>query len=490
MLVELLNIHKHFGPVKAVDGVSLTVTPGEILGILGENGAGKSTLMKILSGAHRKTGGTIRFDGTCTPLSSPAPAVSLGIGMVYQDPYDFPALTVLDNYMLGTGKGFLRRRHRMESRLGEGAARFGYDLDPHRSVDSLTIGQRQQLEILRLVSLGVQVFILDEPTTGLSDPQKAHLFRILRKLAQDGKSIVFVSHRIADAEGLCDRVTVLRRGLVSGSVRKPFDSDQLVTMIFGAPNPMPSPGPGAVGSTILELENIAAAGGRAGLVVSRQCLRRGEVVGLVGLAGSGRGTFLRLAAGIQRPDEGRVVLRGEDMTRKGYHAFRRQGVAFMPAARLEEGLMRGLSISEHALLGEAPGTTSRRRANALAAAGKRIGRFRIAGRPGSMVETLSGGNQQRLLLSLLPAKPGLLLLEHPTRGLDMDAVNWTWEHLLSLCGTGTGLVFSSSELDELLQVADRVLVFFDGRIVTDAPANDLDMATLGQAIAGVKPLSD
>jgi simple sugar transport system ATP-binding protein len=238
MWIELKDIHKHYGTVKANNGVSLTVAPGHIHGILGENGAGKSTLMKILAGFSQKTSGSILIDGKPVNHRNPAQAVELGIGMLYQDPLDFSLLTVLHNFMLGQTNGFSGHNKMFRKKLLQSSESFNFILQPDTPVKILTIGERQQLELLRLLSLGIQVLILDEPTTGISSTQKDILFRALKKLATEGKSVVLVSHKLEDVEVLCDQVTVLRQGQVTGHMDQPFDSRLLLEMMFGTP-PLP-----------------------------------------------------------------------------------------------------------------------------------------------------------------------------------------------------------------------------------------------------------
>ena len=231
------------------------------------------------------------------------------------------------------------------------------------------------------------------------------------------------------------------------------------------------------------MEKVSAPGGRAGLLECDVVIKQGEVVGLAGLEGSGQGVFLRVAAGLEKPEKGMIRVRQRTMTGQGYHAFRDRGVTFLPTARLEEGLIPGLTITEHFALKQRKGIVipweqSRKRAS------ERIGRFRVVGRPSSKVESLSGGNQQRLLLALMPIDPLILLLEHPTRGLDVESAHWVWEQLIEYTASGTSIVFSSAELDEILQVSNRILVFYNGAVVKDVKSCDTTLSDLGQAIAG------
>ena len=235
MWIELRDIHKYFGSIRANEGINLRIAPGAIHGILGENGAGKSTLMKILSGYSQKTKGAILLSGKTVSYQNPAQAVQLGIGMLYQDPLDFPRLTVLDNFMLGQTAGLIDQQKICRLKFERLSTTFNFCLDPDTNVRGLTLGERQQLEIMRLLALGVEVLILDEPTTGISSTQKEMLFKALNKLATDGKIVILVSHKLEDVEALCHSVTVLRHGSVTGRMDAPFDTSQLLKMMFGTP---------------------------------------------------------------------------------------------------------------------------------------------------------------------------------------------------------------------------------------------------------------
>ena len=482
--IELRDIQKHYGAVRANDGVNLILEAGSIHGILGENGAGKSTLMKILSCYIPKTSGTILANDCPADCRTPAEASALGIGMLYQDPLDFPQLSVLDNFMLGQISGLRDRRRDFALKFRELADYAGFDLDMDASVSRLTVGERQQLEILRLLSLGTKMLILDEPTTGISALQKESLFHALRKLASEGKTVVLVSHKLEDVDILCDQITVLRQGRVAGSAAAPFNTRQVLEMMFGTP-PMPPPKCGAEpGSEILFLKDVSASGGRSGLKNCTVSIHQNEIIGLAGLEGSGQGIFLRVAAGLIPPSAGSVRIRGKNMQGRDHHAFKNKKVSFLPTDRLEEGLVPGLTLTEHFAL------TNRRKlflvgwVEAFRKAVKNIDYFRIKGKPESTADSLSGGNQQRLLLSFLPEDSQLLLLENPTRGLDLESALWVWKHLQTYCERKTAIVFSSPELDEILMMADRVLVFFDGQMIKDVKTRDTDINELGRAIAG------
>ena len=484
MQIELKNIHKHYGLIRANDGVSLTIRPGSIHGILGENGAGKSTLMKILTGFARKTSGMTLIDDQPVDFDTPAIAARYKIGMLHQEPLDFTELSVLDNFMIGRTSGLIQRKETHQTELMEKSRQLGFELDPDARVHRLTVGERQQLEILRLLALNIRVLILDEPTTGISRTQKDILFTGLKTLAANGKSVILVSHKLEDVIALCDEVTVMRQGKVSGQMKAPFQTDRLLKMMFGTLSSPPGHRPAKPGKTVLELEKVTATGGRAGLENCSMSIHKGEIVGLAGLEGSGQGVFLRVAAGLERPIHGRVTFKGEMLNGTGYHDFKKRGGAFVPTSRIEEGLIPGLTIAEHFCLNEKRGGFFAVWRAALKHARDCIAQFNIKGLPEMDAAALSGGNQQRLLLSLLPVNPTVLLLENPTRGLDLGSAHWVWRHLQAHVARGTAIVFSSSELDEILMVANRTIVFYNGTVVTDIPAHKADADTLGRAVAG------
>ncbi|HLB65431.1 MAG TPA: ATP-binding cassette domain-containing protein [Anaerolineales bacterium] len=484
MDVELRDIHKTFGPVRASVGINLSIPAGTIQGILGENGAGKSTLMKVLSGFIRADSGEILLDGRPVLIHSPADAIRHGVGMLHQDPLDFPPLRIIDDFVLGRAGGLFPDRSAAAQGFRMLADQFGFALDPETYVDSLTVGERQQLEILRLLWWGARVLIFDEPTTGISAVQKEKLFAALRLLAEQGKTVLFVSHKLEDVEGLCHRTAVLYQGHLVGEVRPPYETSKLVEMMFGKAIEVEARNPCPGQEITLSLKDLSVEDYRLKVRGLSLEVLSGEVIGLAGMEGSGQGLFLRSVAGLVRTVGGRIVLRGKDLTGRSYHAFKRHGAAFLPASRLEEGLATGLNLTEHFVLAEeARGFLVDWRA-ARQLAQKRIEDFNIHGTPTSRVEALSGGNQQRALLALLREPLALLLLEHPTRGLDVESTIYIWSKLKERCRQGTSILFISSDLEETLHYSDRVLVFFGGKVTSPLDAGGLTSEMLGQLIGG------
>jgi len=464
--------------------VTLAVPGGTIQGLLGENGAGKSTLMKILSGFLRPDSGEIRLDGTPVIFRHPADAVRTGVGMLHQDPLDYPTLTVLENFMSGRPERFFPSRSAATRRLRELAGTFGFAIDPRACLDTLTVGERQQLEILRLLSLDVRVLILDEPTTGISAAQKAQLFETLRRLAVEGRTVLFVSHKLEEVESLCHRVAVLRSGALAGAQVPPYTTAELVALMFGRPIVFPQREPAAPGRPVLELRALSAMDDRLRLAPLDFDLRAGEVVGLAGLTGSGQRLLLRTCAGLVRPVAGTVRVNGRDLTGQVYPSCRRHGVVFVPTARLEEGLIGDMNLSEHLLLVQPPRRLFIDRPRALEAAEERIRDFAIRGSPDSLMRELSGGNQQRALLSLLAPPLALILIEEPTRGLDLESAAAVWTRLRAHCRAGAAILFLSSDLDEIRAHSDRIVVFFCGRSSPPLDPSRTDREELGRLIGG------
>lgn len=495
MDIALKNIHKRFGPVHANNDISVTFDESQIVGILGENGAGKSTLMKILSGYQPADSGEIWFDDQRVDYAGPQAAIERGIGMLQQDPLDIGAFTVLENFVYGRKGGLFPDWAEAEHQLVEVTGRFGFELDPDIPIDNLSIAQRQQLEIVRLLALGVKALILDEPTTGISAEQKETLFEALSHLAhEDGLIVLLVSHKLEDVITLCDSVVVLRSGDYVGGMTMPDvnvvaptvigeTTASLVQLMFGqemAPQQRPAV---SIGETVMALDSLHIRDKRLDMPTVRLDVRAGEVIGLAGLDGSGQELLMRAACGLLPVLAGRIVVNDQNLTGKPYRQFLQSGVVFGAAGRLEEGLIAGLTLTEHMAL-----VTSRQAvidwSQVTQFTGEQIAHYDVRGRATDNIEQLSGGNQQRVLMALLPETPRVLILEQPTRGLDVDSARWIWQQLLERRQRGTAIVFSSAELDELVAYSDRILVFYAGRIheVTDVANTTIDQ--LGHLIGG------
>ncbi len=500
MEVAVHNLSKSFGSLRANDRLTLRFEAGKIHGVLGENGAGKSTLMKLIAGFLRPDEGVIRFDGREAALRGPGDALRAGVGMIHQDPLDVPAFTALENLLCATPRSAIASWGEGRRVLVEMAERLGFTVEPETPVARMSIGQRQQLEIIRLLACGARVLILDEPTTGITAEQTRALFAALRRLAAAGNMVLFVSHKLDEVAALCDTVCVLRAGrLVGEQMAMPTPQAVLLGMMFdtaaattqseasgpeierGAPeHPVTRPAPGEV---VWRLEGVTAGEGAVTLRNLNLEVPAGRVVGLAGLDGSGQQILLRLLAGRLRPDAGRVLVGSSDLTGAGSRAYRAAGIEYLPADRLAEGMIGPLSLSDHFALQQTGRLVDRWRAEREAR--EAIAAYDIKATPLTPISALSGGNQQRALLALAPPRCRGLACEQPTRGLDVASARTIWHSLLARRADGCAIVFASADLDELIAYSDEVLVFFAGRISPPLPRADLSVARLGELIGGV-----
>jgi simple sugar transport system ATP-binding protein len=549
MRVELRDIRKYFGQVRANDGISLTFEPGTIYGLLGENGAGKSTLMKILSGYQAPTGGAILLNGEAVTFGSPDNALRRGIGMLYQSPLDFPPMQTVENHLLAYDDRLVLELRSGAASLRDYAERFGFAIDPEAYVDSLTLGERQQMELLRLLALGAEVLILDEPTTGISAEQKLTLFSTMRRLAHDEqKTIILVSHKLEEVQELCDGVAVLRRGTLVGKREIPCPTAELVRMMFGEEIGRSERTRLETGKAVLKVQNATIRTYRLTVNAVSFELNEGEVLGLAGLEGSGQRLLLRACAGLAPLREGRILLDNRPVLgarspvfwlpwlawgflgvrlvwllilllrgnitglslasniaialliagalwlagsilvmwtgKTAYHEFLQRGGAYVPADRLEEGLIPGLTLSEHMALAASEHPFLVRWQKIRDEIAQRITRYNVIGQPESKVEALSGGNQQRAMMALLNSPLRLILMEHPTRGLDVTSANHIWGLFQARRQEGTAFIFMSADLDELLERSDRIAVFSSGVMSRIVQAGQTSVEELGHLIGG------
>jgi len=482
--IKFQNINKHFGKVHANNNICLSIPSGTIMGILGENGAGKSTLMKILTGYYQADSGEIYFDDKVVRIASPEDAVRLGVGMLHQDPLDFPPMKVIDNFLVGSKTGFFPIKAKIDKEITRLSTEFDFQINPDTYIETMTVGERQQLEILRLLWMGVKVLILDEPTTGISANQKEKLFATLVKLAKQGLTVIFVSHKLEEVEQLCNKVAVFRQGQVVGEVDPPYSTPQFVFMMFGKTVEVDKKETFCRNDPLIKLEKIGLEDYRLRLKDISLDIKNGEIIGLAGMEGSGQRLFLRMLAGLIRPVNGTIQFNGSNFTGKTYPVFQKAGVAYLPASRLEEGLISGMSLTEHFVLSEEHKELFVNQKSAMELTQERIRGFYIKGTPSSQIEQLSGGNQQRALLALLRRKLQLILMEHPTRGLDIESAIWIWSKMKERCKDCTSIVFTSSDLDEIIQYSDRILVFFGGSVSEPIDANNTSVEELGQLIGG------
>ncbi len=492
MDVSIFDLTKTFGKVRANEQIRLHFAAGQIHGVLGENGAGKSTLMKLLAGFLRPDAGEIWLDGQPVKLLNPAIALRVGIGMVAQEPLVIPAFTALENFYCASPASAMPNLASARQRLLNYAEQFGFTIQPDLPVANLTVGQRQQLEILRLLALGAKLLILDEPTTGISALQKKALFEALRKLAAEGKTILFVSHKLEEVAEICTTVSILRAGRVAGEGQMimPQPQDHLLSLMFGqeiqTKNPsLPQKSETSSAQSVWKLDSVTLREGSRSLPNLNLDIPAGTILGLAGLEGEGQQLFLRLLAGRLRPKTGQFWLKDVEMTNSAPKAFREAGIHYVPADRLAEGLVGKFSLVEHlSLLSKMPGLLINLR-SAQAQAGAAIATYAIKAAPTTPLAALSGGNQQRAMLALIPAHCTGLLFDQPTRGLDILSARAVWQQLLARKAAGTAIVFASVDLDELLKYSDSILVFHGGRVSKALDRTDLSATQLAELIGGV-----
>ena len=491
--LDLRGIGKRYPGVTACDGVSLRVMPGEIHAVLGENGAGKSTLMKIVHGAVRPDAGEILVDGAPVQVASPAHARRLGIAMVYQHFSLFDTLTVAENVWLGLGRGAALAE--VVQRIRELAAGYGLQVDPLRPVHTLSVGERQRVEILRALLTRPRLLILDEPTSVLTPQAVQSLFVTLRQLAGEGCAILYVSHKLDEIRALCHRCTVLRAGRVSGEVDPAEASDaNLSRLMIGAEPPALTHREARTGEVVLAVRGLDLPRADPFAAELRGVgfdVHAGEIVGIAGVSGNGQQELLAVLSGEDlRAPPGSVRLAGQDVARRGPAQRRALGLHFVPEERLGRGAVPTMSLALNTLLTRREGVgragwLRRRALHELASA--LIDRFGVkAAGPDAAARSLSGGNLQKFLVGReIDARPSLLVVAQPTWGVDVGAAARIRAELLALRDAGCALLVVSEELDELFEIADRLLVIARGRVSPPVPTRKATVERIGQWMAGL-----
>ncbi|MFT3989554.1 sugar ABC transporter ATP-binding protein [Aestuariivirga sp.] len=489
-LLELKGVSKSFGGIRVLTNVDFDMRPGEVHALMGENGAGKSTLIKIIAGLHQPSGGEMRVNGKPVTFASPREAHAAGIATVHQELLLFPELTVAENIFLGqaprTKLGALdwsTMRSRARALLDDLDSR---ELDVDQKVGSLSVANRQRVEIARALSQDARIVIMDEPTAALAEADVQRLMAIVRKLKARGVAIVYVSHRMPEIFALADRVTVLRDGAHVGTKAiGEVDENQLVAMMVGrAIDRLYPQGHGEAGAAALELRGVSY---RNVIRDISFTLKRGEILGLAGLVGSGRTETALTIFGITPATAGEILVDGKTVSIASPEAARDLGIAYVPEDRGLQGLIRIQTIEDNiALAGLKRLTrglfmdTARIRQDAVEA----IKRFGIRARgPGQLVRQLSGGNQQKVVLGKwLATNPKILIVDEPTRGIDVGAKAEIHVLMRKLADEGMAILMISSELPEVLGMSDRVMVMNSGRIAGEFPRKDATPEAVGQAM--------
>lgn len=500
-MFAMQGIGKRFGDFAALDGIDLDFAQGEIHCLLGENGAGKSTLCNLIFGIHAPTSGTMSLNGAAYAPAGPADALRSRIAMVHQHFSLSPDLSVIDNLLLGRGFGPLARR-READRLTALGARYGLALEPFRRVEELSVGERQRVEIVKCLMRAPRLLILDEPSAVLLPQEIEALLRTCREVAESGCGVVLVTHKLTEISDAADRVTVLRHGRVATrSTRPAAEMEALVQAMIGrergggglAAIPRAAPrDPAQPRAEVMQADGLCLtdAGGATRLDHVTFTVDAGEIVGIAGVEGNGQSELGEILAGLSRPTAGRWFAAGQELTRASAARITAAGVGIVPEDRHRVAMAAEMSLADNMMNNRLAGFT---RAGLLDRAAMRseaaalMQRFDVrAAGPGTPMGRLSGGNQQKAVLARELTTPGLkfLLAAQPTRGLDVGAVEAVYRLIRAACDGGAGVLLISSELDELLAVADRILVMYRGRIVSQRAARPGERAAIGAMMAG------
>lgn len=493
--LELVRISKQYPAVKANDNVSLRVKPGEIHAVLGENGAGKSTLMKIIYGAVRPDEGEVRWNGQPVNIRNPQEARALGISMVFQHFSLFDTLTAAENVWLGLDKSMTLAE--VTGRIRQVSQAYGLEVDPLRPVHSLSVGERQRVEIVRALLTDPKLLILDEPTSVLTPQAVQKLFVTLRKLSADGCSILYISHKLDEIRALCHHCTVLRGGKVTGEVDPSTETNAgLSRLMIGAEPPQLKHVQSTPGAVALALKNLSLAKQSPfGTTLADIALevRAGEIVGVAGVSGNGQQELMAALSGEdRRAASGAITLFGQDIAGASPARRRALGLHFVPEERLGRGAVPTLSLAQNTLLTRteavgAGGWIKVGRVQQLAA--DLIKRYNVkAGGPGAAAKSLSGGNLQKFIVGReIDAKPKVFIVSQPTWGVDVGAAAQIRAALLKLRDEGCALLVVSEELDELFEVSDRLVVIAQGRLSPSVPVAEATIETIGEWMSGLWP---
>jgi simple sugar transport system ATP-binding protein len=495
--LEMRGITKRYPGVIANDKIDLDVRPGEIHALLGENGAGKTTLMNILYGLARPDEGEVLIDGQAVRIANPTDAINRGINMVHQHFMLVPVLTVAENILLGeetmAGPIFLDRKE-ARRRIVELGRRFGFDIDPDIKVGDLSVGWQQRVEILKALYRNARVLVLDEPTAVLTPQETEEIFAVLRRLAEDGHSIVFISHKLYEVLAIADRITVIRRGRVVGQ-RLPGETDEedLAALMVGRDVQLVvdrgESHPAEARLSVAGLHVRDDRGSEAVRGVDFE-IRSGEIFGVAGVAGNGQDELVEAIVGLRRPTEGSVTLDGRDVTNLSARQMTNLGTGYVPADRHRFGLVLPFTVADNLVLTDyyhapyARGVV--RNDAAIEERGKRaIAEYDIRAPSADVTAgTLSGGNQQKVVVAReLDGDLRLLVLDQPTRGLDVGSIEFIHRQAIRKRDAGTAVLLVSAELDEVLELSDRVAVMYRGQIVSIVDGRTADRNEVGVLMA-------
>lgn len=500
-VLELKGITKRFPGVLANDHIDLTLNEGEIHALLGENGAGKTTLMNILYGLYQPDEGEIWVHGNKVKIESPTDAISAGIGMVHQHFMLIPVFTVTENVMLGEESlragGFLDRKTAAD-RIRKISSQYGLEVNPDSYIQDLPVGVQQRVEIIKLLYRDANILIFDEPTAVLTPQEADELFEIMRSLTQQGKSIIFITHKLREVLDVSDRITVIRRGKVVGSVATDeADQATLANLMVGrAVNLELERSPHNPGEPVLVVENLAVADDTHHVTVDGISfeVRAGEVLGVAGVQGNGQTELVEAVTGLRAPISGRIMLNGRDITRATPREITELGTGHIPEDRQRDGLVLPFTVADNMVLNTyyrppfAKGVVIDEE-NVLDIAVQKIKEFDVrTPSADTSVGSLSGGNQQKVIVARELSRPlKLLVASQPTRGLDVGSIEYIHTQMLKRRDGGVAVLLVSTELDEILQLSDRIAVMYRGKILAIVPSEEATKEYIGLLMAGVSP---
>jgi simple sugar transport system ATP-binding protein len=499
MKLEMRGLTKRFGSFTANDQIDLTVEPGEIHCLLGENGAGKSTLMNMLYGLLDPTEGEILIDGEPVAFASPSDSIAAGIGMVHQHFMLVPVFTVAENVMLGreqtSAPGVLSRR-KAAAMVRELSERYSLQVDPNMLVEALPVGVQQRVEIIKALSHDAKVLILDEPTAVLTPQEIDELMDIMRSLKEQGTSIIFITHKLREVKAVGDRITVIRRGKVIGTVSPTASEAELAEMMVGrAVKLTVDKEPAKTREVMLEVEGLTVVDPRGHQVVKDVSfeVHGGEVLGVAGVQGNGQTELIKALLGLVTPDAGKVRIDGNDISTHGPRASLEHGIGYIPEDRSHDGYVGAFSVRENLILdlyrrGDFSHGLALKLDEIAENADERIKEFDIRTESASTpVSSLSGGNQQKVVVAREFSRPlKVLIASQPTRGLDVGSIEFIHKRIISERDRGTAVLIVSTELDEIFALADRIAVMYDGRIVATV-SPDIAREDIGLLMAGATP---
>lgn len=491
LAVEMKDISKTFGVVKANQNVNFQLEQGEIHALLGENGAGKTTLMRILYGLYKADNGEIFIDGKKVNIQSPREAIAAGVGMVTQHFTLVPTLTVAENIVLGYTDGFVLSQKEIEKKVAEASEKYGIQVDPSSLVKDLSVGERQRVEILKALYRNAHILIMDEPTAVLVPQEVDVLFESLVRLVKSGLSVIFISHKLVEVMAVCDRITVLRDGKVTNTVKK-TDTNQteLAKMMVGRETfGITRQGARSTGEVIYSVSGVSLEGkhGRKILNDVTFSVGKGEILGVAGVSGNGQGELTDVLTGMIQPSQGSIKIEGKEISHCSPGEISDAGVGRTPQDR-HEGTIGSLSVAENLAIENLSNFTSKGfldRKKIIKDAADKIKEFQIKASPNDQLRKLSGGNMQKVVLArALARKPKVLIASQPTRGLDVGATEYVRTRLLQERDNGTAVLLLSEDLDEVIALSDRIAVIYEGCIKGIVPSAEATPEKLGLLMAG------